>query len=294
MKFMEILTKLVVGMGKFGDHLRKKKVLGVVVAALAFACGAGLAHALRREPPSNRAGAHAVSPLPRETIAATLVPARTATACSDEEEPDDPELEAWKNRHGGTPLELDYDSMPGWTELSESKVVVLPSGRTLVGADDTVYMLDAEKHVVWKYTVTQWLNDFAYVAATNLVYGTAGDNHMFIIDASSGRVLVSEARNGSAAYGVVLPYGDDACLIADNFAGYRGPHRGREPMPDGVAAWRGTKMLWRVDIPPDAELQVVGSRIFAVTRTKTRVLVKEIEVPGGKQMRAARHLQPAE
>jgi hypothetical protein len=39
MKFMEILTKLVVGMGRFGDHLLKKKVSGVVVAALAFALG---------------------------------------------------------------------------------------------------------------------------------------------------------------------------------------------------------------------------------------------------------------
>lgn len=39
MKFMEVLTKLVVGMGRFGDHLLKRKVSGVVVAALAFALG---------------------------------------------------------------------------------------------------------------------------------------------------------------------------------------------------------------------------------------------------------------
>lgn len=43
MKFMEVLTKLVVGMGKCGDHLLKKKVSGVVVAALAFALGLGCA-----------------------------------------------------------------------------------------------------------------------------------------------------------------------------------------------------------------------------------------------------------
>jgi hypothetical protein len=47
---MEALTRLVVGMSRFGDHLLKKKVSGVIVAALAFGCDAGLASALKREP----------------------------------------------------------------------------------------------------------------------------------------------------------------------------------------------------------------------------------------------------
>lgn len=51
MKFMLALTKLVVGMSKLGDHLLSRKASGIIVAALAFACGAGLFHALKREPP---------------------------------------------------------------------------------------------------------------------------------------------------------------------------------------------------------------------------------------------------
>jgi hypothetical protein len=47
---MEALTKLVVGMSKLGDHLLKQKVGGIIVAALAFACGAGLVYSLKREP----------------------------------------------------------------------------------------------------------------------------------------------------------------------------------------------------------------------------------------------------
>jgi hypothetical protein len=50
MKFMETLTKLVVGMSRFGDHLLSRKASGIVVAVLAFACGAGLAYELKREP----------------------------------------------------------------------------------------------------------------------------------------------------------------------------------------------------------------------------------------------------
>jgi len=50
MRFMEALTKLVIGMSRFGDHLLKQKFIGIVVASIAFACGAGLAHALKGEP----------------------------------------------------------------------------------------------------------------------------------------------------------------------------------------------------------------------------------------------------
>jgi hypothetical protein len=49
MRLTETLTKLVVGASGFGDHLLKKKFSGIVVAALAFACGAGLSHALKCE-----------------------------------------------------------------------------------------------------------------------------------------------------------------------------------------------------------------------------------------------------
>ena len=50
MTVMEALTKLVVGMSRFGDHLLRQKVSGIIVATLAFACGAGLAYELKHEP----------------------------------------------------------------------------------------------------------------------------------------------------------------------------------------------------------------------------------------------------
>jgi hypothetical protein len=52
---MTILTKLVVGMSRLGDHLLKRKASGIIVAALTFACGAGLASALKSEPRPARA-----------------------------------------------------------------------------------------------------------------------------------------------------------------------------------------------------------------------------------------------
>jgi hypothetical protein len=62
MRVLEALTKLVVGMSRFGDHLLSRKVSGIVVAALAFGCGAGLAHALKSEPGKTRAAVIAAKP----------------------------------------------------------------------------------------------------------------------------------------------------------------------------------------------------------------------------------------
>ena len=50
MRVMEALTKVVIGMSRLGDYLLRQKVSGIIVATLAFACGAGLAYALKREP----------------------------------------------------------------------------------------------------------------------------------------------------------------------------------------------------------------------------------------------------
>ena len=143
-------------------------------------------------------------------------------------------------------------------------------------------MLDAKRRVAWEYTVTQWVIDFAHVEATGLVYGTAGDNIMFILDAANGRELYVNSRNGRAGYGLVIPYGRDACLVTDAVGGYReGYTGGYDPMQDGVTAWRGTRVLWHMDVPPDAELQVVGPKIYGVTKTKDRILLKELLVPQG-------------
>lgn len=284
MKFMMMLTKLIVGMSRLGDHLLKRKWSGIAAAALAFACGAGLAHALKREARSAYAAA---SPLP-QTVTSTrreepTPPAPPVVASSyddEEEEYGTRELQAWKERHSGATLPLDYDSAPDWTELAESKVVVLPSGRTLAAAGTTLYMLGADRRVVWKYELPQPAIDFAYVAATGVVCGTAYDNNMFILDAATGRQLASNSRQGRGGYGAVLPYGEDVCLVADALGGYNSDYRGGyTPMQDGVTAWRGTRMLWQVAVPPDAELQVVGSKIYAVTKTRTRILVKEIKPP---------------
>jgi hypothetical protein len=281
MRFMTTLTKLVVGMSRFGEHLLKQKVSGIIVAALAFACGASLAYALKREPrPKQSAPAPPPASCESGGTYSAPPPAVQYTPADEYEFGDSAELQEWKNRHSGAPLPLDYEQAIDWDGLEGAKVVVLRSGRMLAAAGDTLYMLGADRRVVWRFDVPQWVIDFAYVEATGLVYMTSGDNNMFILDGATGKVLHTNGRNGSAGYGAVIPYGDDACIVMDAFGGYRGRETpGMEPMQDGATAWRGTRMLWHVEVPPDARLQVVGSRVYAVTKTKTRLLVRELKVP---------------
>jgi hypothetical protein len=74
------------------------------------------------------------------------------------------------------------------------------------------------------------------------------------------------------------------CLVTDYFVMYREKFRSTkiEPMKDGVTCWRGTKIIWHLDFPADAELVVNGKRILAVTKSKKAIYLKEIIPPQTK------------
>jgi hypothetical protein len=214
--------------------------------------------------------------------------ASTPTPCP---EPDEfPKLidDNYVTKFNGARINLDYDTgvMFGdvpWA-VESGKITPLRSGDVLINLGDTLYRLNGQRHIVWSYRTAQMVFDYVYVDATNLVYATAGDNNMFILNATTGKVEFSDSRNGSAAYGVAEKYGDDMCLVTDNFVMYREKFRGAKigPMNDGITCWRRTKMLWHLDFPPDAQLVVNGKRILAVTKSKKAIYVNEIIPPQTK------------
>jgi len=48
---------------------------------------------------------------------------------------------------------------------------------------------------------------------------------------------------------------------------------------DTLHAWSGQTLLWSTDFPPNAELQVLGDKIFAVAKKKNSVVVQEVKRP---------------
>ncbi len=191
-------------------------------------------------------------------------------------------------KFNGERIRLDYDTcvMHGdvpWA-VDAAKITPLRSGGLLINLGDSLYRLDQSQHVIWRQPTPQTVFDYAYVESTNLIYGTAGDGIMFILNATTGKVELSDSRNGSAAYGFAQEYGDDMCLVTDNNVMYREKFRSYnvEPMKDAITCWRETKILWHLDFPPDAELVVNGKRILAVTKSKQAIYVKEITPPVAK------------
>lgn len=250
----------------------------VWAAALTFLCGLTLNWVLKPAPADG-----APARPPEVAQAPTLLPAAPCPTAEAEGYPDwgqSPEGEEWKYRTGGLPLQLDYAVLTS-SEIAEAKVLPLASGRVLAAAGNTLYLLDGARpgRAVWRHTEPQPIFDFEHVAATGLVYVTAGDNHLLILEARTGRVLRRVSRNGAAAFGRTVGYGEDVCLVTEDNSGYRSAHDITPPMSDGVSAWRGTKMLWHRELPPDSELRVSGERVFAVTKISSRVLVKEITPP---------------
>lgn len=191
--------------------------------------------------------------------------------------------EKYLTKLNGTKLKLNYGSWAPAVDIPSfiqtSKIFPLATGGLLVGLEDTLYRLNEAYEVVWKYQEGQGIDDYAIVESTGLIYITAGDNVMVILDAVSGKRLHRDSRNGSAAYGVTENYATDMCLVTDNFRMYREKARDIPPNNDGITCWRGGKALWHQAFPPDAQLVVNADRIIAVTKTRTGIYVNEIHPP---------------
>lgn len=215
-----------------------------------------------------------------QTPAPTPYPNQTQNA-----EEEFPQLtdDRYITKFNGTKLKLNYGSwappadIPAY--IDKAKIIPLKTGGLLINLEDTLYKLNARHQVVWRYEEAQPIFDYSLVESTGLIYGTAGDNVMFILNAANGKKLHRDSRNGSASYGVVQNYGSDMCLVTDDNQIYREKARGVQPMNDGITCWRGEEGVWSQDFPPDAQLVVNGSRILAVTKTKKSIYVQEINVP---------------
>jgi hypothetical protein len=216
--------------------------------------------------------------------AAMAAPVVTPDAISQDQD-EFPKLsdDRYISKFNGTKLKLNYGSwalpvdIPSF--IQAAKILPLKTGGLLVNLEDTLYKLDDKSQVVWKYKEAQPITDYSLVESTGLIYGTAADNVMFILNLTNGKEQHRDSRNGSAAYGVAQDYGSDMCLVTDYFEVYREKAREIAPMNDGITCWRGEKALWHQEFPPDAQLVVNGNRILAVTKTKTGIFLNEIHPP---------------
>ncbi len=212
-------------------------------------------------------------------------PRVSSTPCPSKEDIEEELLglidDKYITKENGEKLKIDSSSFNLHYSLKESKVIPLKDKGFLISFGRKIYRFDEQFQVVWSYSVTQWIIDYTIVEATNKIYGTAGDNEVFVLDANDGKQLFKDARQGKASYGIVENYSKNKALIMDDFVMYREGNRyvGETPAKDGIGIWQNNKEIWHADFPPDAELVTNGERVLAVTKTDKGIYVKEITIP---------------
>jgi hypothetical protein len=178
---------------------------------------------------------------------------------------------------------------PGNYQADRILPLLLPDGRVVISAVDTVYMLRPNRAVQWKYTTRSGLSGQpAYNAELNEI-GVIGYDLVFSrLDAASGREKSFAGVNGGATFTQVVPYAR-GYLVVVNMSTYREKERlGKQPVTtldqldywdDGVEVNGEGRIAWTVDFPIGADLLVIKSDVFAVKTSKAGVRLIPITVP---------------
>jgi hypothetical protein len=153
----------------------------------------------------------------------------------------------------------------------------VPGGRLLVTARDTLYMLNSNKKVLWKYQVGAPVLDKLVLDSGSMIHGIAMDGIAFAVDLD-GNPRWAHRMNGRANYARIALYGRDQYLVVVDNSGYR-ESLSDSTIPDRVALCRGEETIWARDFPRNAELFVWSGRIFAVTQTRKRTTLVELHQP---------------
>ena len=167
-----------------------------------------------------------------------------------------------------------------WLQLSRDRLIVT--------VDRMVYMLSDGKTVKWVRDIPDMI-DSPIVTAIGELYGIAADNKQFSIDAATGKVKFFDLKvaGSHSSYTQIKAYKANQYLVVENMEFYRDRDNklGCAKCPltnDTLFAWDGERFMWSTDFPPNAELQVWGNRILAVSKKKNGVVVREIELPKSK------------
>lgn len=155
--------------------------------------------------------------------------------------------------------------------------LVLPGGRLLVTARDTLYMLNSNKKVLWKYYVGAPVLDKLILDSSGMIHEIAMDGIQFAVDLE-GKRRSAHGMNGRANYAQIALYGRDQYLVVIDHSGYR-ESLSDNTLADRVALCRGEETIWAQDFPRKAELYVWSGRIFAVTQTRRRTTLVELAHP---------------
>jgi uncharacterized protein YlzI (FlbEa/FlbD family) len=176
----------------------------------------------------------------------------------------------------GLELKLDDDE-PSTLDFKQ-----ISSNQLLVTISNTIYMVNAKKEIVWKNDVD--LVKPPIIDSKGGIYGITSDLGHFSINAQTGEVdYFGRGVGGSHSYYTDIKlYKGNQYLVVESMQYYRDGNLCYPKCPmsnDNLYAWEGKRLLWQVEFPPKADLQVWGDKILAINKNSSSVVIKEIEKP---------------
>lgn len=159
--------------------------------------------------------------------------------------------------------------------------VILPDGRWLVTAGNSLYMLNADGSIGWKYSpgvngvilqppiYRPDLNEIAFVATFQTFQR---------LNATNGVLLWQDHTSGKAEYADLQAYGDGYVTV-QNMESYRGS--GGIEVPDRVVYWNTDPgdVGWTTPFPIGAKLVVIGTKIYSAILHEGQVVLQPIAIP---------------
>jgi hypothetical protein len=170
----------------------------------------------------------------------------------------------------------------GYPDKHDVTVLPVSSNNILIKVDDDIYLLNANKRIVW-HTPRMDIVRQLIVDSRGRVFCIGQDMAQCTINLSTGEVLFfgkDRPTSGKNYFSQIVPYHDGQYLVVESFHNYRDScHNCAEWNYDYLTGWDGDKLLWEQKIPPGAQIEVWGNKILAMVKTRDGVVVHDINVP---------------
>jgi hypothetical protein len=164
-------------------------------------------------------------------------------------------------------------------QIGKVHVSRVARNRMLASIGDTLYMLDSQGRLVWKWSSEgPPFTDFPVIDSTGTIYVIGYDLLWTAIDSATGKEKWSGTANGRAGYSQIRLYRRDMYVVVTGMWGYRNS-LGDKTIEDRLSLCKGNSILWTTNIPANARIAVSGNKVFVVYKQNKHTVRRPVGVP---------------
>jgi hypothetical protein len=163
---------------------------------------------------------------------------------------------------------------PSWggeTAASRYPAVIVSNNRLLLPVGDTLYLIDSQHRILWKWACTAPLSTSPIIIG-DAVYGACYDLITYKLDLNTGTTIWADEANGRVTFANFQRYKDRFYLVVTLMAEY-------EDSEDVLTLHdsHNDTVVWEKRIPGGADVQVWGDQILAVMTSVEGIEIRQIQ-----------------